>query len=58
MIMLKPIELRCPIVYQARNQLGTPGGAKRFLRWAQIFELCPIVLYHEQNIFPGGRKLF
>jgi len=22
---------------QARNQLGTPGGAKRFLRGAQIF---------------------
>jgi len=23
--------------YQARNQLGTPGGAKSFLRGAQIF---------------------
>ena len=24
-------------VYQARNQLGTPGGAKSFLTGAQIF---------------------
>ena len=27
---------------QARNQLGTPGGAKSFLRGVQIFKLCPI----------------
>jgi len=27
---------------QARNQLGIPGGAKSFLRGAQIFKLCPI----------------
>ena len=27
---------------QARNQLGTPGGEKSFLRGAQIFKLCPI----------------
>ena len=43
---------------QARNQLGTPGGAKSFPRGAQIFwtisnsfKLC---LRH----FPGGRKFF
>jgi len=27
---------------QARNQLGTPGGAKSFLWGAQFFKLCPI----------------
>jgi len=27
---------------QARNQLGTPGGEKSFLRRAQILKLCPI----------------
>ena len=26
---------------QARNQLGTPGGAKSFLRGAQVFKRCP-----------------
>jgi len=26
-----------PMVWQARNQLGTPGGAKSFLREAQNF---------------------
>jgi len=35
---------------QARNQLGTPGGAKSFLRRAQIFN-------YVQHIFPGGLKL-
>jgi len=28
-------------VYQACNQLGTPGGAKCFLRGAKFFKLCP-----------------
>jgi len=28
------VSMRCA---QARNQLGTPGGAKSFPRWAQIF---------------------
>jgi len=23
--------------YKARNQLGTPGGAKSFPKWTQIF---------------------
>jgi len=38
---------------QARNQLGTPGGAKSFLRGAQIFELCPVALTYVQHIFQG-----
>jgi len=41
---------------QARNQLGPPGGAKSFLRGAQIFELCPIASNCVQHIFPGGQK--
>ena len=36
---------------QARNQFGTPGGAKSFLRGAQIFELSP-------THFPRGEKKF
>jgi len=45
---------------QARNQLGTPGGAKSFLRGAQMFwtTVCPIVFNHIQHIFPGGVKNF
>jgi len=43
---------------QARNQRGTPGGAKSFLREAQIFKLCPIVLTYVQHIFSGGAKNF
>jgi len=44
---------------QARNQLGTPGGVKSFLRGPQIFKLRPIVslcLTHfsrGENNFPG-----
>jgi len=38
--------------YQARNQLGTPVGAKRFLI------LCPIVLNYVQHIFPRVAKHF
>jgi len=44
---------------QARKQLGIPGGAKSFLRGAQIFltmsnsfELCPT------HFSRGGRKIF
>ena len=36
---------------QASDQLGTPDGAKSFLRWAKIFKLCPIVLNFVQHIF-------
>jgi len=43
---------------QVRNQLGTPGGAKRFLRGAQFFELCPILLNYVQHIFIEGEKKF
>jgi len=44
------------IYWQARNQLGTPGGAKRFQKGAQIFKLCPVVLNYVQHIFQGGEK--
>ena len=48
----------CVNKHQARNQVGTPGGPKSFLRMAQIFKLCSIVLNYVQHIFPGGRKFF
>jgi len=41
---------------QARNQLGTPGAAKSFLRGAHIFKLCPLLLNYFQHIFPGWTK--
>jgi len=37
---------------QARNQLGTPGGAKRFPRGAKMF------LNYVQHIFLGEAKNF
>ena len=43
---------------QVRNQLGTPAGAKSFLRGAQFFELCPILLNYVQHIFIDGEKKF
>ena len=49
---------------QARNQLGTPGGANSFLRGAQIFKLCPIKpvtsLGHQgrRSVFLEGTKFF
>ena len=49
---------------QVRNQLGTPGGAKSFLRGAQIFKLCPIrpvtSLGHQgwRRVFWEGPKFF
>jgi len=46
---------------QARNQLGTPGGAKSFLRGAQNFwtvsnnfKLCPTHLSRGAKTFLGG----
>jgi len=36
---------------QARNQLGTPGVAKSFLRGAQIFQTMP------DRFFQGGEKV-
>jgi len=44
--------------FQALNQLGTAGGAESFLRGAQFFELCPIVLNNVQHIFSRGEKNF
>ena len=42
---------------QARNQLGTLGGAKSFLKSTQIFSLRKIVLkYVVQHTFPGEAK--
>jgi len=42
---------------QARNQLGTLGGAKSFLKGTQIFSLRKIVLkYVVQHTFPGEAK--
>jgi len=43
---------------QARNQLGSPGVAKSFLRAAHYFKLCPIVFYYAQHIVSGGEKNF
>jgi len=42
---------------QARNQLGTPGSAKRFLREVKMFELCPIILNYAQHIFPEAAEI-
>jgi len=41
---------------QARNQLGTPGGAKSFSRGPNFFKLCPIVLNYSMSntFFQGG----
>jgi len=47
-----------PTLTQARNQLGTPGVTKGFLRGSQIFKLCPIVFNYAQHIFPGGSNVF
>jgi len=43
---------------QARNELGTPGGAKVFWEVPKFFKLCPIVLNSAQHIFPGGDEKF
>jgi len=55
-------DLTCFVVenvlsHQARNQLGTLGWQKCFLRGAQVFKLCPIVLNYVQQIFPVRAKL-
>jgi len=42
---------------QTRNQIGTLGGTKSFLRGAQIFKLCPLVLNYVQRIFQGAKKV-
>jgi len=49
---------------QVRNRLGIAGGAKSFLRGAQIFKLCPIKpatsLGHQRwrRVFWEGSKFF
>ena len=51
---------------QASNQLGTPGGAKSFLRGAEIFwtmsnifKLCPTHFFQNiSNKFSRGAKIF
>jgi len=50
--------IQCP--QQARDPLGSLGGAKTFLRGAHIFwtSLCPIISNHVQYIFPGGGEKF
>ena len=45
-------------VTQARNQLGTPGGAKCLPTGPTFFELCLIFLNYVQHILPGGAKNF
>jgi len=41
---------------QARNQLGTPGGAENSWEGPKFFRLCPIFLNYVQHIFPGKTK--
>jgi len=43
---------------QARNQFGTPGGAKNFLRGAQIFKTISNTFFHGgvAKILAGGRS--
>ena len=44
---------------QAGNQFGIPGGAKRFLREAQIFwTMSNIFKLYPTQFFKGGRKFF
>jgi len=43
---------------QARNQLGTPGGAKSFLRGVQNFKTMSNTFQYAQQIFVGeGEKI-
>jgi len=44
--------------FQARNQLGTPGGRRAFEKGDTFLELCPIVSKYVQHIFPVGTKMF
>ena len=43
---------------QARNQLGTTGGEKSFLRGGKFFEICPIVSKYVQHIFSLETQIF
>jgi len=44
--------------FQARNQFGTPGGEKSFLRGDSFLKLCPMVSKYVQHKFPVGTKFF
>jgi len=44
------------IVNQSRNPLGTPGVAKSFLRWAQIFQTISSSFKLCRTDFPGGGR--
>jgi len=44
--------------FQARNQFGTPGGEKSFLRGDSFLKLCPMVSKYVQHNFPVGTKIF
>jgi len=43
---------------QARNQLGTPGETKIFVRVSHIFELCSIVFWTMYKAFSRGDQKF
>jgi len=47
-----------PTCHQARNQLGTPGGAKSFPRGAQIFGTMSNVFKRRPTHFSRGGEKF
>jgi len=51
---VSPMQLHKNQRTQARNQLGIPGGAKSFLRGAQIFLTLPNSFKLCPTHFPGG----
>ena len=44
--------------FHARNQFGTPGGEKSFLRGDSFLKLCPMVSKYVQHNFPVWTKIF
>ena len=44
--------------FQARNQFGTPGEEKSFLRGDSFLKLCPLVSKYVKHNFPVGTKIF
>ena len=53
---VSPMQLHKNQRTQARNQLGIPGGAKSFLRGAQIFLTLPNSFKLCPTHFPGGPR--
>ena len=49
---------KCLLDFQARNQFGTPGGEKSFLRGDSFSKLCPMVSKYVQHNFLVGTKIF